>query len=579
VARRDDKQPRKRFSKSGHTSHQPPQGRQGPPPDEPYRDPRYGPQPTQQYPQVPPPGYQPPRPPGYETARYAQTNPTERLPPPPRPGSYDSPTYHHVHGPPGTDPTAQLPATPPKNTVTRAVITRSNEVARNVTRKVINASKSDGAEESGLTAMIWNQVIANGTDAMITVALATTVFFGASTTAQRGNILLYLLVTMAPFAIVAPIIGPALDRLQHGRRWTMAGTAIGRAVLAAIMAQHPKDLLVLYPCALGSLVLSKAYSVVRASAAPKLVPPGMTLVEANSRLQIFSLAAGLIGGSFIGIVIKATGDSYSTGLFVTAIAYCVLAFFAIRLPKQIDSVSSAPPPRRVPRPAGTRRPPLLHRLAAWARRGFVPTAITSLQAESLLRFLAGFITLFLAFHIETTRHGWHAAFALGGILIGSGAGSFIGTGIGTRLSLNRPERVVVTCAAVAATMCLLTAILFADPIAIMAMFVSSATNGLAKIALDAVIQRDVDESLRSSAFGRSETFLQLSWVFGAAIAVALPSENGALGFWVAGGIVGGLTVLVVLRSRAMRRAMPATPRPLPPGSLPPGSVAPGHPHS
>ncbi len=142
-----------------------------------------------------------------------------------------------------------------------------------VTRKVISASKADGADESGLTALIWNQVLSYGTDAMITVALAGTVFFGASTHAQRGNILLYLLITMAPFAVVAPIIGPVLDRLQHGRRWTMAGTAIGRAVLALIMASHPSELLVLYPCALGSLVLSKAYGVVRAAAAPAAGAP------------------------------------------------------------------------------------------------------------------------------------------------------------------------------------------------------------------------------------------------------------------------------------------------------------------
>ena len=77
--------------------------------------------------------------------------------------------------------------------------------------------------------LIWNQVLSYGTDAMITVALAGTVFFGASPHAQRGNVLLYLLITMAPFALIAPVIGPALDRLQHGRRWTMAGRRSGVA--------------------------------------------------------------------------------------------------------------------------------------------------------------------------------------------------------------------------------------------------------------------------------------------------------------------------------------------------------------
>ncbi len=44
-------------------------------------------------------------------------------------------------------------------------------------------------------------MLSYGTDAMVTVALASTVFFGASAHAQRGHVLLYLLVTMAPFAV------------------------------------------------------------------------------------------------------------------------------------------------------------------------------------------------------------------------------------------------------------------------------------------------------------------------------------------------------------------------------------------
>lgn len=523
VARRDDDKPRGRFTKSGHTSHPPRQ--------------------------LPPAGYDP---------RYAQRGqPTQQ-----RSGGFDPPTYHHIH--PGQPEQAAG-----KVTVTRTIVARSNEFARSVTRRVINASKAGGAEESGLTSLIWNQMLSYGTDAMIAVALATTVFFGASTHAQRGNVLLYLLITMAPFAVVAPVIGPALDRLQHGRRLAMAGTAFGRAVLAAIMAQHSAELLVLYPCALGSLVLSKAYSVIRAAAAPRLVPPGMTLVEANARLSIFSLGSGLVGGAFIGIVIKITGTSYAAGLWVTALAFCVCGYFALRLPKQIDAVSSAAP-QRTPRPEGIARVSF-KRMQSWVQRGLVPPVITALQGQAMLRFLAGFLPIFLAFYIETTYHGWTAAFSLGVILIGSGAGSFLGTGIGTRLKLAHPERVIMLCGAVAAAACLLTAILFSIPFAVMCMVVSSATNGLGKIAMDAIIQRDVGESMRASVFARSETFLQLTWVAGAAVAVALPSTNGSLGFWVAGPIMAVSTAFVLLRHRAMRRSSATRARP-----LPPGNVAPGH---
>ena len=75
-----------------------------------------------------------------------------------------------------------------------------------------------------------------------------------------------------------------------------------------------------------------------------------------------------------------------------------------------------------------------------------------------------------------------------------------------------------------------------------------------KIALDALIQRDVVETLRSSAFARSETFLQLAWVLGAAIAVALPVHHGGyLGFLVAGIVVGLVAVFTLLRHRAAGR--------------------------
>jgi MFS family permease len=482
---------------------------------------------------------------------------------------FGSPTYHQATPVEADERTPASPAV----ALTRAAVVQTNRAARLVTRKVISASKADGAQESGLTALIWNQVLSYGTDAMITVALAGTVFFGASTHAQRGNILLYLLITMAPFAVVAPVIGPALDRLQHGRRWAMAGTAIGRAVLALIMASHPSELLVLYPCALGSLVLSKAYGVVRAAAAPRLLPPGMTLTAANSRLSIFGLGSTLVGGSIVGILIKVTG-SYSAGLIATAVAFGACAYFAFRLPPQIDSPVDAPRhPQEPPRDhAPSRR--RLSRIQGWAKRGFGEHLITALQGESVLRFLSGLLTIFLAFYVESTAHGVTAALQLGAIIAAAGVGNFAGTAVGTKLRLPRPELIINYSVVVAAISCLLVAALFNVTIAVVGMFISAVANSMSKIALDALIQRDVAETLRSSAFARSETFLQLAWVFGAAVGVLLPvSHGGALGFLVAGVVVGAVAAVIVLRTRAMSRATSAN------GPYQrPGSVAERHPY-
>ena len=452
-----------------------------------------------------------------------------------------------------------------KVTVTRAVAWRSQQAAQGVARTVVAASRADGASESGLTRLIWNQVLSFAADAMVTVALAGTVFFSAAQSEQKGNVLSYLLITMAPFAVVAPVIGPLLDRFQHGRRWALAGTAFGRAVLAALMALHFTNLLLLFPLALGSLVLSKAYSVLRAAAAPRLVPAGMTLVSANARLSMFGLCAAATGGAFVAAVIKTSG-SYPAGMWVAAIAFSTTGYFSLRLPKEVDSASAARRhPEEPPRPQRVRRVPPLARIRLWVGRGFDAHVMTAIKAASLLRWTAGFLTMFLAFYIEKTSHGTDAALSLGGVGLAAGGGGFVGTVAGARLRMGHPHVVVVVCAAVSAAACAGAAIAFSLPVATVAMAVSSAANALGKLSLDAVIQRDVSETLRSSAFARSETFLQLGWVVGAAVALLLPADRGVLGLSVAAVVLTGSVAFIVLRSRAValsgrpdRRPAPGT---------------------
>jgi hypothetical protein len=117
---------------------------------------------------------------------------------------------------------------------------------------------------------------------------------------------------------------------------------------------------------------------------------------------------------------------------------------------------------------------------------------------------------------------------------------------------------------------MLVTLAFGLALATVGMLVSAVANALSKIALDALIQRDVVETLRSSAFARSETFLQLSWVVGATIGVALPSSHGKgpLGFLVAGLITLAVAGIVFLRSRATSRPQPTQARPDRPGPRP-----------
>ena len=450
--------------------------------------------------------------------------------PPPGPGPADAPTA------PG------LGARPPRVTVTRVAAARTRELGGAAVRRVRAAGRADGAQESGLTGLIWVNALHVAGDAMIAVSLAGTLFFAAAADAQRGNVALYLLVTMAPFALVAPVIGPALDRLQRGRRWALAGSLAARAVLAVVMAAHHDDL-GLYPAALGVLVLSKGFNVLRAAVVPRVLPGQLSLTSANARMSVFGLAAGGALGAVGAAVAWALGFGWELG--ATAAVFSVAAVLALRLPPHVD-VAAGEDPADVLRTTPITLP--------GRRRATTPHVVTALRATAALRGLAGFLTIFTAFLVQATvDDGWGATVALGSIAAAAGAGSFVGTSIGSRLRSASPDRVVLVAAGVAAAITVLAAFTFSLPMAALVAGVAAVANALGKSALDAIIQREVPDSLRASAFARSETWLQLAWVVGGALGIALPT-TGWLGFTVAAALL-VLAVGLTLWSLRSRRAV------------------------
>src|SRR5689334_2620443 len=103
--------------------------------------------------------------------------------------------------------------------------------ARGTTRVVHRMTRASGAGRTGLSSLIELTAAASAGDAFVAVALAGTLFFSASLDQARGRVALALLVTMAPFALLAPLIGPLLDRARQGRRFLLAGTLLARGLL------------------------------------------------------------------------------------------------------------------------------------------------------------------------------------------------------------------------------------------------------------------------------------------------------------------------------------------------------------
>ncbi|MFV0535409.1 MAG: MFS transporter [Cumulibacter sp.] len=417
-------------------------------------------------------------------------------------------------------------------------------------RRIDDVSRADGAEKTGLRTLIWSNALSMGGDAFVTVYLAATLFFAAPGEQQRSNVALYLLVTVAPFAVIAPVIGPLLDRIDRGRRVAIAATYALRAVLCYLLAVNTDSTVVLYICALLLLVFSRAFNVLRAAVVPRVLPDDMPLVTANSRLNVFGVCgAGALGGVGVALMnvfnfFEPSGDEQATlgftiELIVGALVFLLGAWLALRLPARVDTDQGEGKVAMSARGDGGSRE---RKTSSGVRIVLGTHVVTALRSSSVQKFLGGFLTFFMVFYIQSTIEGFSGLVALGALGAAAGVGSLIGVSLGTRFATTSPDRLVLIASGVLVACSIFAAVTPGVVISIIVALIAAILSALGKIGLDAIIQREIPEDFRSSAFSRSETMLQLAWVFGGTVGILLPTSEGQL--WV------GWTVATVLMSVA-----------------------------
>ncbi len=460
--------------------------------------------------------------------------PTPGSPPPPDPPPPDPPPSGRpprdqresarFAPPPDSDkPTAPTP--PKKLTVTRVAWFRTRQLSSQALAAFRKAAHADGAKQSGLSSLTYAVMLNYAADAAMAVALANTLFFSAASGESRGKVALYLLITVAPFALVAPVIGPALDRIQHGRRVALAASCVIRVFLSIMMALH-FDNWGLYPAALGSMVLSKSFTVLKAAITPRVLPREITLSKTNARMTVFGLAAGGVFGAVAAGFANLFGSPGA--LWFTAALCLANAFYCLRIPSWVEVTEGEVPTSLRAKPHKPHKP---------KRQPLGRTVVVALWGNGAIRMLTGFLMLFAAFVVRAQTEGdaLLQVLLLGVIAGAAGVGSFLGNAVGARLQFGAPDQVVIGCLAAALATVVLAAVLPGLATAAAVGLVGATASSLAKVSLDAVIQDDVPDESRASAFGRSETILQLGWVFGGALGVLLPTE-----YWI------GFTVLAVL---------------------------------
>ncbi len=442
------------------------------------------------------------------------------------PGAFDDPDDD------GSDSAERL-------TRAQAAAMRSREMGSRMYSMVQRAATADGADKSGLTALTWPVVANFAVDSAMAVALANTLFFAAATGESKGRVALYLLITIAPFAVIAPLIGPALDRVQHGRRAALAMSFLLRTVLAVVLIMNYDSATgsypswVLYPCALGMMVLSKSFSVLRSAVTPRVMPPSIDLVRVNSRLTMF----GLIGGTIIGGAIAA-GAEYLFGsmlglpgaLFVVVFVTLAGASLTMRIPRWVEVTEGEVPATLTYHGTGAwdwldEQPTESLKGSDRPRQPLGRNTIAALWGNCTIKAMVGFLFLYPAFVAKAhDASGWVQLGMLGMIGAAAGLGNFAGNFTAARMQLGQPALLVVRAAIVVTTLALITAVTGNLFVAAAATLVTSASSAIAKASLDASLQDDLPEQSRASAFGRSESVLQLAWVLGGAIGVLVYTE-------------------------------------------------------
>jgi hypothetical protein len=302
----------------------------------------------------------------------------------------------------------------------------------------------------------------------------------------------------------------------------------------------------LFPAALGCLVASKAYGVTRAAAVPRLLPPDLTLVKANARVSL----AGIVGAGLsapLAILASTFGPEWS--LRYGFVIFVLATIWAIRLPEQVDAsqgegelvLTGSTDEVRTGRRPRTR----------------IPAAVAfALRANCGPRWLSGFLTMFMAFLLRDNPIGdWRPEVLLGLVIGAAGLGNTLGITIGSLLRRLNPAVTVVLALLADAVVATLGALFYGLVTLVLLGLTAGLAQALAKLSLDSTIQRDIPSRIQASAFARSDTTLQLAWVIGGFVGIAMPLMP-QLGLGIAAGVL-GLWASFVLLSRSGRAARPA----------------------
>jgi hypothetical protein len=400
---------------------------------------------------------------------------------------------------------SQPPSTVPGGPTAR----RGSGLARRTARAAlvrVDAVFSQKGPAFKQLALSWCANVAG--DTLVAVALAGTLFFEVPSAQARDKVALYLLLTIAPFAVVAPVLGAVFGRFPAAFRAVLTSASGLRALVAVVMTVGLTSLW-LFPLAFLMLVLSRLYGISKSSMLPVALPEPVALVSANALLARLGIYAGGLAGLLgAGLIQLHSGWA----LAVAALIFLFSAFMGMGLP---DPRGAATSQALVPVVAPSRQD--YQRSVRGLRLSRLATAV--------VRLLNGFLLALLAFEFKETGGLLDFGALVGAAGAGFGLASFVSPWLARRL---REEPMVVAALAVEAAAAFISGQFFSLWAAALLAGAAGLAWGTAKFGFDALLQAVVQPDRRGTSFTRAETLFQLAWVVGAVVpvAVSIPAEVG-----------------------------------------------------
>ena len=335
-------------------------------------------------------------------------------------------------------------------------------------------------------------------DAMLAAALADSLFFSLPADSARSPVVRYLIITMLPFAVIAPLVGPMIDRLKGGHRFVLVGSTVLRAGLCWLMVDQIKaGGPTFFLLALCVLVCQRAYNVARSALVPTVVGSDDELIEANSKLAIIGGISAFVGILPAALLLRIWGPGWALGLAM--ITYGVSSVLGLRIPRSRVAVARADSMERSElRGAGI---------------------VLAGSAMGLLRGCVGFLTMLIAFDF---RGGDRAPWQFGVVAGVSVLAGLVGAGVAPRLKARVSEESILTASLGLVVVGAFCSLFIGE---VLGACIVGASVGFAaalgKLAFDSILQRDAPDANRGRSFARFETKFQLTYVIGSFIPVAV----------------------------------------------------------